>query len=173
MSTLGFLAVYLAGTGCAFIFSMLMLVVPVRAIGITNRIAGSERAAEPNPRWRPGLLLGWRIGGLVGAFISGAMMEPAIEALFSSSKIRWVLAGSRPGTGTGSLSLLGEIALLGAGVYIAGRPQQFVRWIERRKPELRFSREAVSRSLPLARIMGALIALVGALGIIMSLSRLR
>ncbi len=173
MGNWSFLAFYLTGTGCVFVFSLLMLVSPVHAIRLTDRLARSERYAERRLDWKPGLLLGWRVAGLFGAFISGVMMEPAIEALSHSAGVRPLVTSMHEKPEASWYPVFAGLAVLVGGLYIALKPARFVQWIRGTRPELVFSQQAVSRSLPLARIMGVLIAVAGLFAMTVGLWRFR
>jgi hypothetical protein len=166
-----FLAFYLAGTGCALVYSLLMLVSPIRAIRLTDRLARSERYVERRLDWKPGLLLGWRIAGLLGAFISAVMMEPAIETLSRSAGVRPLVRSMGAKPEASWYPVFAGLAVLVGGLYIALNPARFVQWIRGTRPELVFSQQAVSRSLPFARILGVLIAVAGLFVVAVSLWR--
>jgi hypothetical protein len=147
-----------------------LLVSPSSFRRITDRIGQLDRFSAPNPGWKPGLDLQWRIMG--GILAGGAlpMLWPVIRAAFFGVHRLPPPASTTPEQQPAGWYALGiGVAIIASGIFMMVRPESAARWAVSTLPHREFTPEQVRRGLLPIRIFGAVLVVAGLTAVALAL----
>ncbi len=158
---------YSLGAVGILVSGLLMFLVPAEFIKLTDRIGGANKWSRPNPEWKPGSYVQWRLAGLGLAAMAILMLKPLILAVFGSSPVigHTRSGGTQAASSPDWLALgIGVVMILG-GAYTLIRPELLLQWGRTRLPHRVFAEDAVRKGRPGVRIMGGVAVVAGAFAI--------